>query len=113
MLALQRRDAGGVNELYHSNWGTLNLGTGKITGEGAPDENKSPGSKKLKDMDIPTAGGMGHMTNWLQCCRTRKKPNADIEAGYAHSVALSMAIQAYQTGKRVTFDPARHEIVLA
>jgi predicted dehydrogenase len=111
--ARQNNDAGGTNEVYYSNWGSLNLGTGKITGDGAPDENGSPGSKKLKDMDIPTAGGMEHMTNWLQCCRTRKKPNADIEAGYSHSVAVSMAIQAYQTGKRVTFDPTRHEIVLA
>ena len=32
---------------------------------------------------------------------------ADIEAGYSHSVAVSMAIQAYQTGKRVTLAEAQ------
>ncbi len=111
----QINSAGGTVEMYYSNWGTLNLGTGKITGDGAPDEHKSPGSRQLAAQDIPNAGSSesDHMPNWLTCLRTRKAPNADIEAGYAHSVALSMAIRALHTGKRVTFDPANHEIRLA
>jgi hypothetical protein len=105
--------ARGTYEIYYSNWGTLNLDTGKVTGEGAPDANKSPGSRALAEEALPKAGGMNHMENWLQCVRDRRRPNADIEAGYSHSVALSMAIQALHTGKRVTFDPATHNIVVS
>ncbi|HEX4378916.1 MAG TPA: hypothetical protein VH022_02700, partial [Candidatus Acidoferrum sp.] len=40
------------------------------------------------------------------------RPNADIEAGYNHSVALCMTIAAIQTGERVSFDDARQEVVI-
>jgi hypothetical protein len=45
--------------------------------------------------------------------RSRKTPNANIEAGYSHSVALCMTIAAIQTGKRVTFDDAKQEVVVS
>ena len=43
-----------------------------------------------------------HMRNWMECVRSRQTPNADVHAGYNHSVALCMTIAALQTGKRVT-----------
>jgi hypothetical protein len=48
----------------------------------------------------------------MECVRSRKTPNADIEAGYSHSVALCMTIAALHTGQRVTFDDARQDIVI-
>ena len=42
---------------------------------------------------------------------SREQRNADIEAGYRHSVALCMTIAALQTGQRITFDDARQEVV--
>jgi hypothetical protein len=44
--------------------------------------------------------------------RSRKTPNADIEAGYSHSVALCMTIAAVQTGQRVGFDDAKQEVIV-
>ncbi len=32
------------------------------------------------------------MRNWMECVRSRKQPNASIEAGYSHSIALCMNI---------------------
>jgi len=52
-----------------------------------------------------------NMRNWMECVRSRKTPNADIEAGYSHSMALCMTIAAIQTGQRVTFDDAKQEVV--
>ena len=52
------------------------------------------------------------MRNWMECVRDRKKPNADIEAGYSHSVALAMTIAAMHTGQRVTFDDAKQDVVV-
>jgi len=53
------------------------------------------------------------MRNWMECVRSgNTKTNADVRAGYNHSVALCMTIAALHTGKRVTFDDAKQEVVL-
>src|SRR5262249_61166904 len=52
-----------------------------------------------------------HMRNWMECVRSRKTPNADIHAAYNHSVALCMTIAALHTGKRVTFDEQKQDVV--
>jgi len=51
-----------------------------------------------------------HFLDWLQCLRSRKTPNASIDAGYQHAVACIMAVQACDTGKRMIFDEAAREI---
>jgi disulfide oxidoreductase YuzD len=53
-----------------------------------------------------------NMRNWMECVRSRKTPNANIEAGYSHSVALCMTIAAMHTGQRVTFDDSKQEVVV-
>ncbi|HEX3680054.1 MAG TPA: hypothetical protein VHU90_10065, partial [Galbitalea sp.] len=53
-----------------------------------------------------------NMLNWMECVRSRKTPNAPIEAGYSHSVALCMNIAAIQTGSRVTFDDATQQVMV-
>ena len=52
-----------------------------------------------------------NMRNWMECVRSRKTPNASVEAGYSHSVALCMTIAAMQTGQRVTFDDSKQDVV--
>jgi predicted dehydrogenase len=51
-----------------------------------------------------------HIANWLRCIRSRKPPNADMEAGYKQGVAVLLADRAFVEGRRMTFDPARREI---
>jgi hypothetical protein len=65
-----------------------------------------------------TAANMGvdglttaHMKNWLECLRSRKQPNAPVEAGYQHSIATIMANAAVRTGERVTFDEETQEVM--
>ena len=38
--------------------------------------------------------------------------NADIEAGYSHSIALCMNVAAIQTGQKVTFDDATQQVMV-
>ncbi|NLF58295.1 MAG: gfo/Idh/MocA family oxidoreductase, partial [Candidatus Hydrogenedens sp.] len=45
-----------------------------------------------------------HMANWLECLRSREKPNADIEYGHQHAVATIMAAAALDTGQRMRYD---------
>jgi len=126
----QTNSAGGVKELYYSNGGTLNLDTNKVTPEGSLDERhaKAMGMKafqlperslieEVARVESGAATGvdsstMAHMRNWMECIRSRKAPTADIHAGYNHSVALCMTIAALQTGKRITFDETKQEIVV-
>jgi hypothetical protein len=51
------------------------------------------------------------MKNWIDSIRSRQQPIAPIEAGYAHSVAVIMADEAMQTGRRMTYDHAKREII--
>jgi predicted dehydrogenase len=54
--------------------------------------------------------GPDHFLDWLQCLRTRGTPNASIEAGYQHAVAVIMAMQACDTGRRQVYDHEKREI---
>jgi predicted dehydrogenase len=69
-----------------------------------------PGSNKL----APTFIGdedLSHMTNWFECLRSRKTPNASVLNGYAHSVVVIMAAQAYREGRKLYWDPKAEQIL--
>ena len=51
-----------------------------------------------------------HFRDWLQCIRTRKPCNADIDAGYQHAVAVIMAMKAFDTGHRQIYDAEKRVI---
>jgi hypothetical protein len=51
------------------------------------------------------------MRNWMECVRSRKQPNAPVEAGYSHSIATIMTNAAIHTGLKVTFDPKTQEVM--
>ncbi len=122
-------EAGGIKEIYYSNGGTLNLDTNKVSPEGglkeryAKEMNKSANLLEpltlADESGIETAANTGadkqtiaHMRNWMECVRNRnRKTNADIHAAYNHSVALCMTIAALHTGKKVTFDDKKQEVV--
>jgi hypothetical protein len=119
--------AGGTKEVYFSNGGSLNLDTNKITSEGGLQEaeakvmNMKP--NLLESMDLPgfkieTSANTGsdpmtlaHMRNWMECVRSRKKPNADVMAGYNHSIANIMCTAALRTGEKASFDEAKQEVL--
>ena len=126
----QTNSAGGTKELYYSNGGTLDLDKNKVTPDGGlrANEAKAMGMQAnlLPEATLVEAaaktetaadtgadeGTSGNMRNWMECVRNRKRPNADIEAGYSHSVALCMTIAAIQTGRRVSFDDSRQDVVV-
>ena len=123
-------EAGEVKELYFSNGGTMDLDKrtvspeGGLTKEFAKEMNMQP--NLLPNISLTSSAGhistgantggdadtSANVRNWMECVRSRKTPNASIEAGYSHSVALCMTIAAIQTGKRVTFDDAKQEVVV-
>ena len=126
----QTNSAGDVKEIYHSNGGSLDLDKNVISSEGGLEEKfaKEMGMKpnllakrslasaassidKSADAGVDEATS-ANMRNWMECVRSRKTPNASIDAGYSHSVALCMTIAAIQTGQRVTFDDGKQEVAV-
>lgn len=120
--------AGGIKELYYSNAGMLNLDTNQVSAEGGLSERSAAEMGIKANLLTPftldnaakteTSANTGgdpmtslHMRNWMDCVRNRKTPNASVEAGYNHSIANIMARTAMETGKRVTFDDAKQEVL--
>jgi predicted dehydrogenase len=122
--------AGGVKELYYSNGGMIDMDKQTVTPAGGL-RAKEAAAMGLKENLLPSfslvekteaasteanTGGdpmtSANMRNWMECVRSRKTPNAPIEAGYNHSVALCMTIAAIQTGQKVTFDDKTQQVVV-
>jgi predicted dehydrogenase len=106
---------------YASNFGNASASTFKILGDqGALDlldwdkpvfytEGAKEGTKELR-RDVEPVERADHFLDWLQCLRSRKTPNASIDAGYQHAVACLMAVRAFDTGRRQVYDPRKREI---
>ncbi len=74
--------------------------------EGAPHRD---GSIRGKNKVVPT-DHPDHYLDWLQCMRNGKTPNASIDAGYQHAVAVIMAMKSYETGRKTVYDHATRTI---
>src|ERR1700744_5207891 len=122
--------AGGVKELYYSNGGMIDMDkqtvtpNGGLTAKSAAEMKMQPNllpSFSLVDKaesvstDADTKGDpqtSANMRNWMECVRSRQTPNASIEAGYSHSIALCMNVAAIQTGQKVTFDDKTQQVMV-
>jgi len=116
-------------EIYFSNGGELNLNTNKVTPTGGLTKNfadamhMQPNLLPEVSLDDPgvkavasaNTGGdpltSAHMRNWMDCVRSRKQPNAPIEAGYQHAIASIMTNASVRTGKKVVFDDKKQEVM--
>lgn len=117
-------------EIYYSNGGELNLITNTVSAKGGLRENHASAMNmkpnllpelKLADLAVKAVASANtgadqltsaHMRNWMDCIRTRKQPNAPVEAGYYHSIACIMTNAAVRTGQKATFDSAKQEVMV-
>ena len=116
-------------ELYYSNGGELNLITNKVSPKGGLEKNHASAmnlqANLLPEVDLvkeaiqvaasANTGGdvltSAHMRNWMECVRSRKRPNAPVEAGYNHSIACIMTNAAVRTGQKATFDTRTQQVM--
>ncbi|MBK5294856.1 MAG: Gfo/Idh/MocA family oxidoreductase [Acidobacteriia bacterium] len=52
-----------------------------------------------------------HIRNFLECIRSRKEPNAPVEAGHATNIVLVMAMASLRAGRRLRWDAAHRQVV--
>jgi predicted dehydrogenase len=88
-------------EMDASRWGDPFL----ISGKTVQDEDRIAEGETIPEMESPH-----HMLNFFQCVRSRKTPNAPIEAGHAHSVAAILADESFVRGRCVVYDPRKRTI---
>ncbi len=115
-------------EIYYSNGGELNLNTNKVSPKGGLSKKMADAMgmqpNLLTEMSLAeiekvaasaNTGGdnltNSHVRNWMECIRSRKQPNAPVEAGYNHSIATIMTNAAVHTGLKVTFDEKTQEVM--
>jgi predicted dehydrogenase len=116
-------------EIYYSNGGELNLDTNKVSPNGGltrkhaeamnMQENLLPEFTLANEEKVVTSANTGgdnltsnHVRNWMECVRSRKQPNAPVEAGYSHSIANIMTTASSHTGVKATFDEASQEVMV-
>jgi len=116
-------DLGSGGPMVYGTNGRLDVPSLTATGDGGggavtiierphePHEVKIDPSRKIGDaIKLQPKPGMSHMRNWMECVRSRKTPNADVTAGYSHSIPVIMAIKSLHSGRRICFDPQTHTI---
>lgn len=124
-----QNSVGDVGEVYYANGGELNLMTNKVSPKGGMGEREAaamgmkanllaPYDLSANAVKIATGANTGgdpltsaHMRNWMECVRSRKTPNAPVEAGYYHSIANIMTNAAVRTGAKATFDEKSQEVM--
>jgi predicted dehydrogenase len=52
-----------------------------------------------------------HVQNFLDCCRSRKLPNADVQIGHRSAAASHLGNIAYVQKRRLNYNPDREEIL--
>ena len=106
--------------LYGTN-GTLDLNAGIAYGDGgggtivpvtpgdpntAFNVDQSTVLKSQKDGGVKweSPESVDHMQDFLRCVRSRQQPRANIDAGYAHAVATTLANMAYRNKCQMVYD---------
>lgn len=117
------------SEIYYSNGGELNLITNKISPKGGLQKgpaaamhmqpNLLPEISLANTEKVVASANTGgdqltsnHVRNWMECVRSRKQPNAPVEAGYSHSIANIMTNAAVHTSQKATFDEKTQEVMV-
>lgn len=96
-------NSAGVHFGVHGTKGTLDVEAWTLSADGGA-------GPKIETTKVQPEASTGHIENWLQCLRSRRRPNADIQYGHQHAVATILAATALETGRRQKWDPVKREI---
>lgn len=114
-----RMNGEGPVEKYFGPNGCVDMGKGMVTNEGVEGVKYAEKALPAPEEKVITSANTGadkltnaHMRNWMECVRARKNPNAPIEAGYSHAIALIMSNAAARTGMKATFCKEKRQVMV-
>ena len=97
---------------FMGEWGTLVVD--RNGWEVIPETTSTSAKKDFAGMPLQKGKGQGldlHVANFLDCLKTRNKPNCDIEIG-AHIARIShLGNISYRLGRKVFWDPIKQEFI--
>lgn len=65
----------------------------------------------LKDSDVRLYASKNHHQNWLECIKSRKQPICNAAVGHRSATVCHLGNISIRTGKKITWDPAKEQIV--
>ncbi len=65
----------------------------------------------LASLDTKLFRSPGHRDNWLDCIRTRERPNCDVAIGASSVILCHLNNIALRTGRKLRWDPVKHEFL--
>jgi hypothetical protein len=73
----------------------------------------TPAGRNAEPVKREIAGDItaDHVRNFLDCCKSRKLPNADAAVAAVSILPPLLAVQSYQEQRRIRFDPVRLEVL--
>ena len=77
-----------------------------------PETDSNGNNPKIERVELTHGGGKGldlHVKNFIDCIKTREKPNADVEIGAHIAKVAHLGNIAYKTGRKVFWDPGKNE----
>ncbi|MCU0703563.1 MAG: Gfo/Idh/MocA family oxidoreductase [Fimbriiglobus sp.] len=95
---------------FYGEKGTINATRSSITvtlGDEKQDAAKIGSGGKFQ---LPASKG-SHHADWLSCIKSRELPVADVEIGHRSGVVCHLGNIAIRHGKKITWDPAKEQIV--
>ncbi|KPL09745.1 hypothetical protein AMJ85_06140 [candidate division BRC1 bacterium SM23_51] len=104
-------NSAGTRFAVYGTRGTLDVGTDYVNPNNLTiSPAGGAGKPEIETTKIKPEPSQSHMGNWLECIRTRQRPNADIQYGHQHAIATIMAAAALHTGRRQTYDSEKREV---
>jgi len=74
-----------------------------------PGKNAQPTIVRVEPGNDPLT--QAHVNNFLECVKTRKRPNGDVLIGHRSAQASHLGNISYMQKRRIDFDPVREEIL--
>ena len=73
----------------------------------------TPAGRNAQTVTVKIPGDItsDHVRNFLDCCKSRKQPNADAGLASISVLAPLLAVQSYFEKRRLTFDPDRLDVL--
>jgi hypothetical protein len=103
LLKLDGRGPGG-GALFEGDDGTALIDRGQY------DVRRSGGRESVEDQPGEN-DTMAHLTNWIECIRTRNQPAAHAEIGHRSATMCHLGNIARWTGRKLSWDPVQEQFV--